>query len=155
MPTRNKRVKGILVLLVASWFYVGRLPIIPGTWGTLGAVPLYFLMAKLQPLQYGVFLTVMVIASFWIVENASQILRSADPPMVVIDEVMGFLITMFGIPFGFVEILLGFFLFRVFDILKPYPIRALEAKRGGILLDDLMAGVYANITIRVLIKVLG
>ncbi|MFN3534335.1 MAG: phosphatidylglycerophosphatase A [Desulfatiglandales bacterium] len=143
--------KRSLIIFITSWFYVGRLPKMPGTWGTIATIPLYALMARLGPVPYGMVLLLSIAVSLPLVESASRYLNSKDPPSVVLDEVIGFLVTMFCIPFGIIEVLLGFFLFRLFDILKPYPIKGLERIRGGILWDDLVAGVYANILMRIII----
>jgi phosphatidylglycerophosphatase A len=82
------------------------------------------------------------------------LLERDDPAEVVIDEVAGILITFFLLPLSWLQLCFGFVLFRLFDILKPYPVRRLEKLKGGfgIVADDLMAGVYANLCLRLLIQ---
>ncbi len=90
----------------------------------------------------------------WASGRAEVFLQSRDCRHIVIDEMVGFLVGMFMIPSGVRNILLGFFLFRAFDIIKPFPIRALEERvRGGygVVLDDIVAGIYTNLSIHVLL----
>ena len=86
---------------------------------------------------------------------AVKIYKNKDPGQIVIDEVCGYLFTMILIPFGWVNVIAGFFLFRALDILKPYPIRKLEKLRDGygVVLDDVLAGIYANILMQIFIRV--
>jgi phosphatidylglycerophosphatase A len=87
--------------------------------------------------------------------QAVNIYESEDPSQIVIDEVCGYLFTMVLIPFNWVNVITGFILFRILDILKPYPIRNIEKFRGGygIVLDDVLAGIYANILMQIFIRV--
>lgn len=86
--------------------------------------------------------------------QAVNIYKSKDPSQIVIDEVCGYLFTMILIPFNWVNVIVGFFLFRILDILKPYPIRKIENLRDGygIVLDDVLAGIYANIILQIFIR---
>jgi phosphatidylglycerophosphatase A len=136
------------------------LPIAPGTWGTLAAAPLVYglslLPEGLQVVAGGLF----VLASVPIAGRGAAILARKDPGPVVIDEAAGFLVTMFavsgaGFAAGPWQVAAGFFLFRVMDVLKPPPARGLERLPGGlgVVADDLMAGVYANIALRLVLWV--
>jgi phosphatidylglycerophosphatase A len=135
-------------LLFATGFGVGYSPIAPGTLGTLIAIPVYYFLSEIPSPLYEITLIGFFFLSVWIAENAETFFGKKDDPRIVIDEVIGFLITMLWIPKTTRFIIIGFFLFRFFDILKPFPIRRLERRlKGGfgVVLDDVMAGVYANI----------
>jgi phosphatidylglycerophosphatase A len=124
----------------------GLSPWAPGTAGTLAAIPLYLALAGL-PLHW--YLGAVVLAALvgvWACGATALDLGRGDPGAIVWDEVVGFLVTMIAAPPGWVWVLLGFALFRLFDIWKPWPIRALDARvHGGlgIMLDDLTAGLLA------------
>ena len=140
-------------LLFATGFGVGYSPLAPGTLGTLIAIPVYYFLSEIPPPVYEITLIGFFFLSVWISENAEIFFRKKDDRRIVIDEMMGFLITMLWIPKTIYFILIGFFLFRFFDILKPFPIRYLEKgfKGGfGVVLDDVLAGVYANIILHLI-----
>jgi phosphatidylglycerophosphatase A len=142
-----------LVILLATWGGVGFSPFAPGTAGTLAAIPIFFLLALFPMWLY--FLSVLGIGALacWAAEQAERIFGEKDPHRVVIDEAVGFFITMTALPVTWQYLLAGFVLFRLFDIIKPPPIRLIERKvRGGngVVLDDVVAGIYAGITLRVL-----
>jgi len=135
-------------LFMATGFGVGYSPIAPGTLGTLVAIPVYYFLSENPSPLYEITLIGFFFLSVWISENAEIFFRKKDDRRIVIDEMMGFLITMLWVPKTTCFIIVGFFLFRLFDILKPFPIRRLERglKGGfGVVLDDVIAGVYANI----------
>jgi phosphatidylglycerophosphatase A len=119
----------------------------PGTAGTLAALPLYL---ALMQLPRGWFLAVLIAlgsAGIWICGRASRELGVADHPGIVWDEIVGFLITMSAVSFSWLNLLTGFILFRLFDIVKPWPISYLDrnVKGGlGIMLDDIAAGICAG-----------
>lgn len=118
----------------------------PGTFGTLAAVPLYLLLSPL-PLAWYLALTLLaVVGGIYICDRASKDMGVHDHGAIVWDEVAGLLITMIAAPAGIVWLVVGFVLFRIFDILKPWPIRVLDARvHGGlgIMADDVLAGVFA------------
>ncbi len=131
---------------IAFGFGAGLSPLAPGTAGTLAAIPLYLVLQVLSPLAYLLMLAVLFLVGLWACDKTAQELGASDPGAIVWDEILGFLVTMALAPPGWIWILLGFILFRLFDILKPWPIGALDrqVKGGlGILLDDLVAGVMA------------
>jgi len=136
----------------------GLSPWAPGTAGTLAAVPLFLL---LQPLPLGWYLVVLVggfLVGVWACGKTARELRDHDPGSIVWDEFLGYLVTMAGAPPDWLWVLVGFALFRLFDIWKPWPIGVLDAKgRGGlgIMVDDLAAGVLAWAVLRGLVLGFG
>lgn len=130
----------------AMGFGSGLSPIMPGTCGTIVAIPIYLLLSFLSWQSYLVFLAVIIVIGFWLCDKTSRNLDEEDPPRIVWDEISGFLLTMFIIPFNFKWIILGFILFRLFDIWKPWPISWINANihNGyGIMADDLLAAIYS------------
>ena len=145
---------GKTALLFSSWFGTGLMPGAPGTFGSLAAVPLVIIVSYLGDVYAGISLVVLIPLAVWTADISQKLMGRDDPPEVVIDEVAGLLVAIFLLPLSCVSIVLGFLLFRVFDILKPFPIRLIEKRvKGGvgIVLDDLLAGVYANICVRVIL----
>ncbi len=140
-----------LALAVATLGGVGYMPVASGTWGTLATIPLYLLIMAADSLWvYGialVLITGVAIASADVVEK----LLGKDPSAVVIDETAGFLVTMLAVPLSMGSVIAGFFLFRLFDVVKVQPARALERQHGGfgIVADDLVCGLYANLVLQV------
>ena len=135
-------------------FGSGMAPYAPGTFGTLAAVPIYLL---LQPLGLPIYLLITVIAfvaGIWLCGETAQALGVHDHSGIVWDEVVGYLVTMIAVPLDWKWILLGFLLFRLFDVLKPWPIRWIDNKVSGglgIMLDDILAGFFALITLHLVI----
>jgi phosphatidylglycerophosphatase A len=127
-------------------FGSGLAPKAPGTFGTLAAVPIYWLMQDLSLALYLAIVVVAFIAGIWICQKSADWIRQNDPSAVVWDEIVGYLITMIAAPAGWQWMVLGFVLFRFFDILKPWPINlADKAIHGGlgIMVDDVIAGIFA------------
>ena len=146
----------IITKIFSTWFGLGLLPGPTGTYGTLGAVVVYWLVHGIPALHYILAVVVFIfVASFFsqLHENFSSL---HDDGSIVIDEVAGFLVTMGLVPFSWQHVLLGFILFRLFDILKPFPIRLIDQKlKGGwgVVLDDVLAGVFANLILHGIIYV--
>jgi phosphatidylglycerophosphatase A len=141
------------ILILATGFGVGYSPVAPGTLGTLIAIPVYYFLSNISSPIYEITLVGFFFLSVWISENAEIFFGKKDDQRIVIDEIMGFLITMLWVPQTVILMAIGFFVFRFFDILKPFPIRRLEKKlKGGygVVADDVMAGVYANIVLQVI-----
>jgi len=135
-----------LFMATATGFGLGYLPKAPGTWGTLLALPIHFLIVKLPPHGYAAAIAGITAIAIISAGAAEKIMDRPDPGVVVIDEVAGMLIAMIAIPAHPLAWLLAFILFRIFDILKPYPVNFFDQRfHGGlgIVLDDLMAGFYA------------
>ncbi|MGB7574212.1 MAG: phosphatidylglycerophosphatase A [Thermodesulfobacteriota bacterium] len=140
-------------LILATGFGVGYSPVAPGTLGTLVAIPIYYFLSEIPSPLYEITLIGFIFLSVWISEKAEIFFVKKDDQRIVIDEIVGFLITMLWIPKTTRFIIIGFILFRFFDILKPIPIRRIERKfKGGfgVVLDDVVAGVYANIVLQVI-----
>jgi phosphatidylglycerophosphatase A len=137
--------------LFATFFYVGYLPKAPGTWASLAALPLIVFMRN--NLAYGVVMIGLFLLGRYVAAKMARELNHEDPKEIVIDEVVGMMFTMLLIPINIKSLLLGFFLFRLFDITKPWIIRKVERFTNGygIMLDDMVAGVFANIILRCLI----
>jgi phosphatidylglycerophosphatase A len=142
-----------LVILLATWWGVGFCPIAPGTAGTLAAIPFFVLLSFLPLWIYAACVLGIAWLACWSAGEAERIFQEQDSPRIVLDEVVGFFVTMAAVPAQWPFILVGFLLFRAFDIIKPPPIRFLEHKvKGGygVVLDDVLAGVYAHICLRLL-----
>lgn len=141
---------GKIAILLSSWFGMGFLPGAPGTAAAAMAVPMAFALKRLGFWQECVFLAALLCIAFWSCDRAWRISGKDDPQWIVIDEVIGILLTFFGVSAGMQELVVGFVLFRIFDIIKPYPVGRMERLPGakGILMDDILAGVYANLCLR-------
>ena len=139
----------------ATFFYLGYSPIAPGTAGTIGGVILFYFLSNFSLYIYISFLVGFIILSVWVSAKASCIFGETDPKQVVVDEVCGYLVTMFLISPSLKNIILGFFLFRLLDIIKPPPVRSSERLPGGfgIVSDDVVAGIYANIILQVITRI--
>jgi len=124
----------------------GLAPKAPGTFGTLAAVPLYVLSAVLGAPFFWFMTLVILLAGTWICGATAKQLNSHDHPAIVWDEFAGFFVTMLLVPFSWQNVVAGIVLFRIFDILKPWPIKWIDQKihgGAGIMLDDFIAGVFA------------
>jgi phosphatidylglycerophosphatase A len=143
--------RNAVILFIAQGAYSGRFPGAPGTAGTIIGVFLYFLTKDLSTLWYFIFLVFVAGLGTWAAGEAEKLLGRKDAPSIVIDEIVGYLITMALVPSGWGFVAAGFFLFRFFDILKPWPIKKVENIYGGagVILDDIGAGIYANIVLQV------
>lgn len=125
----------------------------PGTFGTLAALPLYWLIKDLSLTAYLLIVIVAFIAGIWICQKSADWLEQDDPSAVVWDEIVGYLITMITAPSGWHWLLLGFVLFRFFDIAKPWPISWADQKLHGgfgIMVDDVIAGLFSLLILQVI-----
>lgn len=135
------------ITFFATGCYAGRLPLAPGTWGTGVGLVLYWAVRHLPPPAYAAAAMTFIVFAIWIATHAQAIFEEGDPPQVVIDEIAGYLVTMAFHRTDLATAIGGVVLFRVFDIVKPPPIRWIErrfADGRGIVFDDVAAGVYAN-----------
>ncbi len=134
------------VHFMALGFGSGLMPKAPGTFGTLAAIPVYYLLKDLTVTYYIISVLILSIAGIFICQYTSDRLGVHDHPGIVIDEFAGYLITMIAVPFSWLWVVTGFVLFRLFDILKPWPISWLDKKVSGgfgIMIDDVLAGFFA------------
>ncbi len=141
-------------LFIAFGFGSGLAKVGPGTAGTLLAIPFYYLLIQLGMPIYGLIVLIALLAGIWICDVASERLGVHDHSGIVWDEIVGFWITMLAVPISIPLIVLGFILFRLFDILKPWPISWLDQHVSGgfgIMIDDVLAAVFANLCLQVLI----
>jgi len=142
------------VLFLAFGFGSGLAKKMPGTIGTIAAIPVYLLFIQAEGWLYSVLTTLVIITGFWICGNAAKLLGEHDFGGIVWDEVAGFLITMWLVPFSWAAVLIGFVLFRFFDILKPWPIKWIDQQVGGglgIMLDDVLAGGMAAVILLLIV----
>jgi phosphatidylglycerophosphatase A len=174
-PTPPRSATDYLALAIATCG-VGYLPLAPGTWGSLLAVGIYLLVrikiswhptdspAILTPLGFLIgeilVIAVVTIVGIWAASRTERVLKIKDPQKVVVDEVAGQLIALLPLPLTRIGpwpvlVIIAFILFRFFDIVKPYPARRLESLHGGlgIMLDDVVAGVYAAIVVALAVVV--
>lgn len=124
----------------------GLSPKAPGTVGTVVAVPLYILLSYLSPVHYMGVVFMLALVGIYLCDVTARDFGVLDDPRIVWDEIVGYLLTMFLAPTGWYWIVLGFALFRLFDILKPWPVKLCETKmKGGlgIMADDWLAAGYA------------
>lgn len=144
-----------IFMFIASGAYTGYLPKAPGTWGSLLGVGLWTVMQRLGLPYYAGVVALLFVVGTICAGSAEKILDRGDPGIVVIDEIVGQLIALTAAPFHPVAVLLGFILFRAFDILKPFPINWLDKHiHGGlgIMLDDVVAGLYALVILQLIWK---
>lgn len=138
---------------IAFGFGSGAVPFAPGTFGTLMAIPFYLAMQSLSHTMYLLLVVVITLASMWLCGKITKEIGVHDHSGMCLDEIVGYLVAMYGAPHGLSWIVWGFLLFRLFDIWKPWPIRYIDAQvQGGIgiILDDVLAGIYSLILLRVL-----
>lgn len=147
-PKRNIQIKELKdpVVFIGLGLGSGLAPKAPGTAGTLLAVPLYLVMQDLPLMWYAIITAAITLSGIWVCSYSARKLGVHDHPAIVIDEIAGFLITMFAVPQGWLWLITGFVLFRFFDAVKPWPISWMDRnlKGGsGIMLDDVAAGLVS------------
>lgn len=143
-----------LILIIATGCYSGYLPIAPGTWGSLVGLLLVFLLHNLSLTVYLAIVASLFLVGSFAAGEAEKILDNRDPGAVVIDEIVGMLIAMVAVPLTPLTMILGFILFRIFDILKPFPVNIFDQRfHGGlgIMLDDVIAGIYSLIVLQLIL----
>ncbi|WP_017365337.1 phosphatidylglycerophosphatase A [Methylococcus capsulatus] len=140
---------------IAVGFGAGLSPWAPGTLGTLVAIPPYLLLVGTGPVVYSAVVVVSLGLGVVACGRCGRALGEIDHPAIVWDEIVGFLVTMWGLPASWQNVLLGFILFRFFDIVKPWPIRAIDrgtAGGWGVMLDDVAAGLLSSVILHVLVS---
>ena len=132
-------------VLLAAWGPCGYAPVAPGTFGTLGAIPLYLALSRVGPGGYLAATAALVAIGAVAAERAGRYWGVADASPIVIDEVAGYLVTLALVPFSWQAVAAGFVLFRIFDVLKPWPASAFDRMKNGfgVVMDDVAAGVWA------------
>jgi len=142
------------ILFLSSNAGLGYAPIAPGTVGTLAGIPAFYLLSGLSPWLYSITWLGLLFLSFWAAGEAGKIYGVVDDGRIVIDELVGYLTTVAFLPFSWLAALFGFILFRIFDILKPPPASWFDEKMKngyGVVLDDVMAGLYGALALRLLL----
>jgi phosphatidylglycerophosphatase A len=146
-----------LGLFIATCGYIGYVPIAPGTFGSAVGLALFALIRSWgsSAIELGVIVLLFVLG-VWSGNAAEKHFGRVDPGPVVLDEVAGMLITLALLPVNIYGAIVGFLIFRLFDVVKPWPANRLEALPGGLgmMADDAMAGIYGNVAMRILIAVL-
>ncbi|MBI3782037.1 MAG: phosphatidylglycerophosphatase A [Deltaproteobacteria bacterium] len=146
-----------LVLFLASGGYLGYIPFASGTWGTLVGIPLFLLMHQLQllsPAVYVALFVALVAGACWIAGQADVLLNEHDSHKIVIDEIVGYLAATLFLEPTVATIVAAFFIFRVLDVIKPFPAGYIDQHFPGgygVTLDDVVSGVYTNLVVRLLI----
>ncbi|MDH3347316.1 MAG: phosphatidylglycerophosphatase A [Desulfobulbaceae bacterium] len=140
-----------LILFIATGAGSGYLPKAPGTWGSLVGVFIWLFICKLTPLSYFTIIGILFVIGVFAAGGTEKIVDRGDPGLVVIDEIVGQLIALALMPTHVLTAIIGFALFRLFDILKPFPVSWLDDHLHGglgIMLDDVAAGIYALIVMQ-------
>lgn len=142
-----------IILFLATGFFLGRMPVAPGTFGTLAGIPPALLFAVL-PVSFHLFYCLgLILAAVAVSDRAARMLGEKDPGCIVIDEMVGYAVALSLVPVQVSTLAAGFVLFRGFDILKPWPVRYFENQfpgGAGIVLDDVMAGLWAAVVLKIL-----
>ena len=140
-----------LIMAIATGLYSGYLPKAPGTWGSVVGLIVYFFLRGLSLPAYLTTIVVLLAVGTFAAGSAEKIMDRKDPGQVVIDEIVGMLITLTAAPVQPLVWLLGFGLFRFFDIVKPFPIRWIDKRiQGGvgIMMDDVVAGIFSFLVLQ-------
>lgn len=139
----------------SSVFFLGYSPLFPGTLASLAAAILYVALLRFYPAAHLISVLAIAISGLWISDKAEKLLAKKDASQIVIDDFNGMLISLLFLPHRPELWLAGFMFFRLIDIAKPYPIRKIEKLRGGlgIMLDDIIAGAYANIILQLFLRI--
>jgi phosphatidylglycerophosphatase A len=145
--------------VIASWFGVGRLPWAPGTWGSLAALPFAWVIASLfGPRALLLAALILFLLGWWAAGRVVRLSAVKDPGSIVVDEVAGQWLTLVVTPPGIVPYVAGFLLFRIFDIVKPWPARWIDQHVGGglgVMADDIVAGFFAATALLLVLLLMG
>ena len=150
-----QRAGDFLVKATSTVFFIGYLPLIPGTFGSIAGVGLFYLLKGTTAVTYFLFISGIIALGLITSGRMEKLLNKKDPGCIVIDEVAGMLIALSFMPYDFKIIFLAFIIFRILDTLKPYPAARLQNMHGavGVIGDDLVAGIYTNIVLQVILKI--
>ena len=146
------------VMFLATGCNIGKLPYAPGTFGSLLALFPCYLLALLPSWAEIAAIFAFVCIAILVADKAEKLLAQKDPGSIVIDEIAGMMVTLAVLPFNSLTAVSGFIIFRILDIAKPFPIRAIEKRlKGGvgIVVDDLVAGIMGNMILRIIFSLSG
>jgi len=144
-------------MFLATGFYVGNIPFAPGSFGALMGLPLCFALAGISLAPAALCTLFFIFFAVCIAGAAEKILKRNDPACIVIDEIAGMIVTLIGLPFNPITVVIGFIIFRILDILKPFPIRNLDKSVPGglgVVADDVAAGIIANLLLSIFLRIL-
>lgn len=147
-------VKEKMVIFLATGCYAGNIPKAPGTVGTIEGLLFCLFLSRLDLLCAVIFVTLFIFFSIWVSDRAERALKTKDHGSIVIDEIAGIMVTLIGLPFNIISVISGFFIFRLIDIIKPFPIRLIEKRLSGgagIVMDDVIAGILGNCILRLIL----
>jgi phosphatidylglycerophosphatase A len=148
-----------LIVILASAGYLGFIPVASGTWGSLAGIPGFWLMDAISgsPWLSIVIYVLLVLAACWIAGKAEEIFAEHDSGKIVIDEVVGYMAATMFLPLDWKTIAVAFVVFRALDVLKPFPAGYIDANFPGgygVVLDDVVSGIYSNFVTRLLLLIL-
>ncbi len=146
--------RDFFIKAISSVFFIGYLPLVPGSFGSLAAIGLVYLLKTSNTPTYFLSIVSVVVLGLLTCGRMEKLLGKKDPGCIVIDEVAGMLIALCFIPINLKTIFLAFLIFRILDMLKPFPTGRLQYLHGsvGVMIDDLIAGIYTNIVLQVILK---
>lgn len=145
---------GQLVKIISTFFFIGYLPLIPGTFGSIAGVGIFYLLGSSSSAAYFLFIICLITLGLLTSGRTEKLLGRKDPGCIVIDEVMGMLVSLSFIPHEPGMVFLAFLIFRIFDTLKPFPASKLQGLHGslGVVGDDFVAGVYTNAVLQIILR---
>ncbi len=147
------------IKLVTTFFFIGYLPLIPGTFGSVAALLIYINLAGKPYFLIPIHFLIMILG-FLLTGRAVELFNRQDPPQIVIDEINGMLISFLGLPIAQLGepldkliLIAGFVIFRILDVVKPYPANRFQRLRGnlGIMSDDIICGIYTNLILHLIL----
>ncbi len=150
------KILNFIVKTLSTFFYVGYLPFIPGTFASIAAIFLFYFV-KDNNFIYILLTLTLIILGFLITGRAEKIFNKKDAGCIVIDEVAGMLLALTFIPYDIKLVIIAFILFRILDALKPFPLDRLQNLTGsiGIMSDDIVAGFYTNIILQIVFRLVA
>ena len=142
-----------MIKILSTFFYIGYLPLIPGTFASITGVFLFYFL-KDNLLIYIFSILSLLLIGILVGERAEEVFQRKDCPFIVIDEVLGMLLSLIFIPYDIKLVIIAFVIFRILDTLKPYPASMLQNLKGGIGImgDDIVAGLYTNIILQLALR---
>lgn len=145
----------LFIKIVSTFFYLGYLPIIPGTFGSLAGLAIY-VSIRGNTLAAVFLFFLFTVLGFMVSGRAEKVFNKKDASCIVIDEVAGMFLSLLFLPHSFIIMICAFVLFRILDIIKPYPANKLQKLSGslGVMIDDLVVGFYANLILQLIFRIL-